>query len=274
MTTIDADAFNAFEAAAWQRQAPGYDAFFGQITSRLTDPLLDAALVRGGGRLLDVASGPGYVAARAAERGAEVVGVDMADAMLALARASYPEIEFRHADAEALPFPDGSFDAVVANFLVLHLGRPEQVISEFARVIAPGGRLALTAWDFPERARFLGVIREAVAAAGATPPADIPAGPDIFRFSDEDEFAGLLRGAGLESVEVRTVAFTHPVASSQQLWDGLLGGTVRTAALILDQPDETRNRIRAEFDQLVNVYQRGDHLEMPVSVKLAAGRKR
>jgi hypothetical protein len=49
---------------------------------------------------------------------------------------------------------------------------------------------------------------------------------------------------------------------------------VRTAALILDQPDETRNRIRAEFDQLVNVYQRGDHLEMPVSVKLAAGRKR
>jgi SAM-dependent methyltransferase len=271
--TLDPDAFNGFEAAGWERQAPGYDAFFGQVTSRLTDPLLDAAEVAGGDRVLDVATGPGYVARRAAERGTHVVGVDIAEAMLALARARCPELDFRQADAEALPFPDGSFDAVVANFLVLHLGRPERAASEFARVLAAGGRLALTAWDLPDRARILGLFVDAVAAAGATPPADIPQGPDFFRFSRDDEFESLLRGAGLESVAVQTVAFTHPVASAEQLWDGVLRGAVRTTALIQGQSDEMRDRIRAEFDRLVSAYLSGDRLEVPVSVKLAVGRK-
>src|SRR5690348_15622964 len=112
-STIDADAFNAFEAEGWERQAAGYDAFFGQITSRLIDPLLDAAGVGPGASVLDVATGPGYVAERAAERGAKVVGVDVAEAMVALARGRHRELEFHRADAEALPFPDESFDAVV-----------------------------------------------------------------------------------------------------------------------------------------------------------------
>jgi SAM-dependent methyltransferase len=270
---IDAEAFNAFEAAGWELQAPGYDAFFGQITSQLIDPLLNAVKVQRGDRVLDVATGPGYAAARAAGRGAEVVGVDVAEAMVTLARERHPELEFRQANAEALPFADASFDAIVANFLVLHLGRPEQAASEFARVLAPGGRLALTTWDLPGRARFLGIFLDATAAAGATQSADIPAGPDFFRFSHEEEFASLLRGAGLENIEMQTLAFAYPVASAGQLWDGMLGGTVRTSALILRQPTDTRKRIRAEFDRLVNTCQTEDALALPVSVKLAAGRK-
>lgn len=110
-----ADAFIAFKATRWDAQAAGYHDFFGQITQRFVDPLLDAAGVRPGARVLDVASGPGYVTARAAERGASVVGVDIAESMLAVARASYPELDFRLGNAEALPFPNGSFDAVVGN---------------------------------------------------------------------------------------------------------------------------------------------------------------
>jgi SAM-dependent methyltransferase len=272
-SAINADAFNAFEAAGWERRAAGYEELFGQITARSIDSLLEAAEVGRGDRVLDVATGPGYVAARAAERGSEAVGVDVARAMVALARERHPELEFHQADAEALPFADGSFDAVVANFLVLHLGRPERAAAELSRVLVPGGRLALTAWDLPERARFLGVFLDAVAAAGATPPEGVPQGPDFFRFSREDEFAGLLGGAGLEKVVVRTLAFSHPVACADQLWDGLLAGTVRTSALILGQSQETRERIRAEFDRVTSVYRDGSGLELPVSVKLAAGRK-
>ncbi|MBV8196003.1 MAG: class I SAM-dependent methyltransferase [Candidatus Dormibacteraeota bacterium] len=161
VAVIDADAFNAFEAAGWQRQAPSYDTFFGRITSRLIDPLLDAAEVGRGHHVLDVATGPGYAASRAAERGADVVGVDVADAMVALASERNPQLDFRQADAEALPFADASFDAVFANFLVLHLGRPERAALEFARVLVPGGRLALTAWDSPDQARFLGIFLDA-----------------------------------------------------------------------------------------------------------------
>jgi SAM-dependent methyltransferase len=269
--TIDPDSFNAFEAAGWERKAAGYDSFFGQITSRVIDPLLDAAAVGPGRRVLDVATGPGYVAGRAAERGAAVTGADVAQAMVDLASERNPGVEFRQADAHALPFDDGSFDAVVANFLVLHLGRPELAVAEFARVLAPGGRLALTAWDLPSEARFLGVFLDAVAAVGASPPAEIPQGPDFFRFSRDEELAALLRDAGLDAVDVQAIAFTHPISSADELWDGLLGGTVRTSALILGQPVETQQRIREAFDGLVEEYRRGDALELPVSVKLAAG---
>jgi SAM-dependent methyltransferase len=270
---INMEAFAAFEAAGWEQKAAGYDEFFGQITTRVIGALLDAARVGQGDRVLDLASGPGYVAARAAQQGAEVVGVDVAEAMVALARQHHPELAFRRADAEALPFADGSFDSVVGNFLVHHLGRPERAISGFARVLAPGGRLALTVWDLPDRCRFLGVFLDAIAAAGASPPPDIPAGPDFFRFSGEEGFASLLYGAGFEHVELKTLDFTQSIGSVEQLWDGLMGGSVRVAAMIAGQPPETKKRIRAELEREVGAYRTGDHLEMPVSVKLCAGQK-
>jgi ubiquinone/menaquinone biosynthesis C-methylase UbiE len=271
--TVDAEAFNAFEAAGWEKQAPGYEDFFGPITTRLVEPLLDAARVGRGARVLDVASGPGYVAAKAAERGASVVGVDIAEAMISLARRLHPQLEFRHGNAEALPFTDASFDALVGNFVMLHLGRPEQAAAEFVRVLAPGGKLALTVWDLPERARFLGVLLEALSAAGASPPEDIPVGPPMFRFSEEQEFARLLGSQRLEDIQVRTISFTHPESSPDALWRGLLGGTVRTSALILRQTSEMQRQIRVAFDRIVQQYEVGARLELPISVKLASARK-
>lgn len=270
---IDASAFNQFEAAGWEKQAAGYEDFFGPITTRLVEPLLDAAEICGGERVLDVATGPGYVAAKAADRGAATIGLDNSEAMLSIARRLHPRLEFRRGDVECLPFPDGSFDAVVGNFILLHLGRPERAAQEFVRVLARGGRLALTVWDVPERARLLGVLLDAVAAAGAAIPEDIPAGPPIFRFADEREFDLLLRGQGLESVEVRTIGFSCSAASADDLWRGLLGGTVRLSALVYRQPDDVQREIRAAFDGIVQADQIGDRLKIPVSVKLASGRK-
>ena len=200
---VDADAFNAFEAAGWDQRSAAYNDFFGPITSRVADPLLDAAGVGAGARVLDVASGPGYVTARAAGRGASVAGVDVAASMVALARRLHPELEFGFGDAEALPFEDGSFDAVVANFLLLHLGRPERAAAEFARVLAPAGRVALTVWDLPARARFVGVLVDALAEVGAAPPPSLPAGPPIFRFSDAAELGGLAARRGARGGEGR-----------------------------------------------------------------------
>jgi len=270
---IDPDAFNAFEARGWEDKAASYDRFVGDITSRFAEPLLNAVSAGPGTRLLDLATGPGYVAARAAEHGASVIGVDVAGAMIALADRLHPGLDFRQADVQKLPFEAGSFDAVVGNFLILHLGRPEQAMAGFVRMLRPGGRLALTTWDVPERARFLGVFLDAVADAGAPAPNDVPTGPNFFRFSADEEFDALMRDHGLEQRAVKTIAFTHRVANADELWEGLLGGTVRTSALIERQPDETRRRIRDSFDRLVHQYQRGAVLELPVSAKLASGRK-
>ena len=266
-----AEAFNAFEASGWDRQAPTYDAFIGRVTSRLVDPLLDAAGVGSSMSVLDVATGPGYVAASAAERGADVVGIDIAPSMVHLARRLHPTVDFREVDAETLPFGDGTFDVVVSNFVIPHLGRHDRVIGELARVLRGGGRLAMTTWDTPDRMRLLGVVLDAFAEAGAQPPEGIPAGPPFFRYADEGAFAALLTGGGLTDVRVATVAFVHSVRTSQELWDGMFTGTVRTSALLVGQPESTRARIRAAIERLVQEYRVEGGIELPVSVKLATG---
>ncbi len=271
--TVDADAFNAFEASGWDARSAGYDEFFPAITNRLIGALLDATGVRQGVRVLDVATGPGYAASAATDRGAAAVGVDVSAEMLALARQRDPRLDLRTGDAEALPFADASFDAVVANFLILHVGRPERVATELARVLTPGGRGALTVWDVPDRARVLGIAVDAMAAGGAVPPDDMPAGPPFFRFSDDEELAGLLTGAGLVDAGVRTITFTQTVSSAEVLWHGLVDGTVRTGALLRGQPPAIQAAVRARFDELAERHRVGDALQIPISVKLASAGK-
>jgi SAM-dependent methyltransferase len=270
---IDVDAFNAFEAEGWEERALGYDRFFRSLTGRVADALLDAAAVGAGTRVLDAGTGPGTVARRAADRGAQVIGVDVAESMVALARRLDPELDIRKGDVHALPFEDGSFHAVVANFLLPHLGDPEGAGAELSRVLAPGGRLALTTWDSPARSPFLSVILEAVAEAGAVPPPDLPAGPELFRFADDDEADALLGMHGLEDRETSALALVLEVGTGDELWEGLLGGTVRISALVRGQSADVQERIRAGFDRRLELYRKADGFELPVSVKLLSGRK-
>jgi len=264
--------FSEFERTGWDEQAIGYDRMLGRVTARVVDPLLDAAAVGPGVRVLDVACGPGDATAAAAARGARVVGVDVAAAMVQVARRRNPGLPFLRALAEALPFAPGTFDAVLGGFLVHHLADPVPVMREFGRVLAPGGRLALTAWDVPERCALVGVMLEAIAAVGAPPP-DLPPGLPFFQFSTDAAFAGLLAGGGFGDVEVHTVAFAHPVAGADELWTGLIRGTVRSSALVVRQPDGVQRAIRAAFDRLAGRYADGSRLAVPVSVKLAVGRR-
>jgi 2-polyprenyl-3-methyl-5-hydroxy-6-metoxy-1,4-benzoquinol methylase len=91
----DAAAFLAFEKAGWQRKASASTQHAEPVSGKLIQPLLDAAEVTDGTRLLDVACGPGWLAAAAAGRGATATGVDISEAMVELAHARYPEAEFR-----------------------------------------------------------------------------------------------------------------------------------------------------------------------------------
>jgi ubiquinone/menaquinone biosynthesis C-methylase UbiE len=104
-----------------------------------TEPLLDAVRLRPGMHLLDVATGPGALAAEAANRGVRAVGVDLSPRMLKLARRSYPAVEFHEADVEHLPFADGTFDAVICSFALGHFPRPEAAVAECVRTLNPGG---------------------------------------------------------------------------------------------------------------------------------------
>src|SRR5207244_2109622 len=101
--------FRDFEHAGWEGAASAYAEHWGALTRQAVEPLLDATGAGPGVRLLDVATGPGYVASAAADRGAQVTGLDFSAVMVAEARRRYPEVEFREGEADALPFPDASF---------------------------------------------------------------------------------------------------------------------------------------------------------------------
>src|SRR5947208_1501982 len=116
---MDPQAFHDFEQQGWERASEHYGDAFGALTAQIARPLLDAAGVKAGSRVLDVCTGPGIVAAAAAARGADVVGLDFSAAMIVEARRRHPDITFRDGDAEALPFDAGSFDAVVMSFGLL-----------------------------------------------------------------------------------------------------------------------------------------------------------
>jgi SAM-dependent methyltransferase len=268
----DPEAFDAFEAKGWEERAADYAAMLVGVTAHPVRALLDAARVGPGTRVLDVAAGPGHASAVCAARGATPIGLDVAHEMVAAARARHPGLTFCQGDAQSLPFADRSMDAVVGNFAILHFGRPEQAVSEFTRVLAPGGWLALSTWDTPDRTRMVGVLLDAAAEAGARPLPHVPAGPPFFRFADDTAFTNLLRGAGLTEVSVRRFDYTHRFADADELWDSIRRGTVRTRGLVFDQPPDLLQRIRAAYERLLGEFTAEDgSLDMPISVKIAAG---
>jgi SAM-dependent methyltransferase len=276
MNDSDAAKFKAFEARSWTAQAETYGELSGQVTSRFAEALLDAAGVRHGNRVLDVATGPGYVAERAEARGAVPLGVDLAEGMVEAARRNHPELEFMVADAEELPLEDNRFDAVVGNFVINHLPEPERAVAEAVRVLVGGGHAAFSVWQRPDRMLIMGLIGEAIEAAGVVEDeqaAEIPRGPDGYRFADQAEFHGLLKGAGLVEVAVEPVELVQRIADAGELWRGFLGGSVRGSTFLRAQSEAVQERIRDALDAVVEPYRSGDTLAVPVAANIASGRK-
>lgn len=265
----DAEAFRAFEHAGWEKVSSQYDRHFRDLTSQTVGPLLDSAGVRRGTRVLDVATGPGIVAAAAAARGATVIGLDFATSQVALARQRYPALRFVEGDAESLTFADESFDAVVINFGVMHFPNPDRALSEATRVLGSRGRIAFTAWAAPERAIGLGITLRAIQRLGDM-NIDLPPGPPFFRFSDPKECRKVLAAVGLQAPQVQEVAQTWRLPSPDRLFDAIENGTVRTSALLRAQRPETREAIRFAMREEAAAYQKDDGCEIPMLAILAS----
>jgi SAM-dependent methyltransferase len=230
---------------------------------------LDAVELRQGSRLLDVASGPGYVAAAAAARGAKVVGVDLSAPMVAHARAVNPTVEFQVGDAEALSFPDCTFDAVVMSFGMLHLARPERAMTEAVRVLKPAGRFAFTVWAKPEDAVGFGIILNAIQSHG-NPGVQLPQGPPFFRFSDAAECERTLREAGFSNVKVTSVPQVWRFNAPDELFDAIYDGGVRVKAILRAQSSAALEAIRTAVREAAKNFNRHGTIELPMPAILAS----
>jgi SAM-dependent methyltransferase len=261
--------FFEVEHAGWQRLAEGYDTFFKQLVLQTIDPLLDAARVGAGERLLDLCSGPGYVADCARRRGALPVGLDFSAEMIAISKRRYPELEFQEGDAEDLPFPDGFFDVVTMNFGMHHLGHPEKAAAEVARVLRRGGRLAFTVWAAPSASIGHRIILSAVESHG-TLDVSLPEGPSMFRFSDAVETRRLFAGAGFIDGTVRTIDLSWEIPVACGLIKAGREGGVRLAMLLDAQTPAALQQIEEAVSEATQQYRRGDHFHIPIAATLAS----
>jgi demethylmenaquinone methyltransferase/2-methoxy-6-polyprenyl-1,4-benzoquinol methylase len=201
----------------------------GAVMSFGQDPRWRRALVqavgpRPGERVLDVATGTGMVALALARRGCTVVGLDQSPQMLATARAKLldapafaAQVSFVQGEAERLPFAGGSFDALTFTYLLRYVDDPAATLAELARVVRPGGRIAMLEFGVPTSrpARWLwrAYTRVGLPLIGRlVSPAWLEVGrflgPNIERFyADVPNLAALWRRAGMDQVRQRSMSF-------------------------------------------------------------------
>lgn len=229
----------------WNSPAGRYD----EISRSIADAIEHAVerLQPGQGeRVLDLATGTGWGSRIIAQRfpSAKLTGADIADTMLDHARSQAAlqklPIDYRHADAENLPFEAGAFDAVVSTFGVMFVGKPEAAAAELGRVVKKGGRVVLATWT-PDGnvANMFGVMKKFM------PPPPQPAPPSPFEWGKIERLQQLLAADFDLAFEDGTNHFRY--GSGEQAWNLWVNhyGPTKTLAANLD--DARRDEFRRDM---------------------------
>jgi SAM-dependent methyltransferase len=260
---------NQKPATVWGSGGAAYEEISRQISSALNHAVrrLDP---KAGEKILDVATGTGWTSRLLAERGAIVTGADIAAELLAAARMKAPRtlaLDYQIGDAEALPFADGSFDAVTSTFGAMFASRPEAAAGEMARVVRKGGRIALTTWK-PDSTIFqmFQVMR------GYMPPAPNPAPPSPFAWGSRERVTELLGSSfDLAFEEGETVCYER---NGEAVWEIFVNGYGPTKMLAANLDPETREKFHRDFVAFHDAYRSPLGIAMPRQYMVTLGIRR
>jgi len=203
--------------------ADAYDRYMGRYSKRLAGAFADFAQIELGHRVLDVGCGPGALTSEIASRvGAHLTAA--ADPSEGFARAcarAVPGADVRTASAEELPWPSGSFDAVVSQLVVSFLRDVDASVAEMRRVLRPGGMLAACSWDYAGQMQMLRAFWDAALALN-------PEAPDegrVMAYADRDSLRELWLSAGLRDVEAAPLTVEAAYDDFDDYWQPFLTGT-------------------------------------------------
>ena len=226
--------------------------------------LVKFAEVKAGERVLDVACGTGVVAITAALRGAKVAGLDLTPALIERARENADiagvDVKFIEGDAEALPYPDGSFDVVLSQYGHMFAPRPAMAVREMLRVLKTGGRIAFSTWP-PEH--FTGQMFAFVARHAPPPPgAEKPALPPLW--GDPNVVRERLGTAviGLTFARDTLVAAALSLPHFRAAQEATIGPLTKLVATLQNDPEKLA-QLRAEFDEMAAEIFENNTISMP-----------
>ena len=257
------------EAAAdvWGHSGAAYDF----ISFGLSDGLshaVQALWPRAGEQILDVATGTGWTARLAAQQGATVTAVDIADPLLEAARqlSSHiePAITFRHADAEALPFQDAAFDGVISTYGVMFAGRPQVAAAELSRVTKSGGRLVLLTWLDDTEGYIPSFFAMIGRYAGGPPPEVSP-----LVWGNAEWLTETLGGHFDLAINERITTLLAP--DEDTLWDKYRHGFGPMDRAISGQDDDAVRAFQQDFKDLHAAYDTGHGLVIDRKALLVQG---
>jgi ubiquinone/menaquinone biosynthesis C-methylase UbiE len=253
--------------------ANAYEALFVPALFRQWAPMVaDAAEIGSGDRVLDVACGTGILAREAATRTGQsgrVAALDPNAGMLAVARGLAPGIDWRDGIAEALPFPDRSFDVVVCQFGLMFFSDRDKAVREMLRVMAPGGRCAIAVWDAIENAPAFAALVALLDQVAGRSAGDALRAP--FSLGDSQVLAKLFHGAGANSVNVTTRRGTARFPTIREFVEAELRGWLPIMGVVLPEPQI--NRILAEAERVLARYRNADGLAFDISAHVVTGRR-
>lgn len=215
------------QRATWNRFSPGWKRWDDLVIAFLGpqgQAIIDHLQPQGNERVLDIAAGTGEPGLRIAQLipQGRVVITDLAEDMLQVAvekaaRLGLNNVEFKEADANALPFADSSFDAVSCRLGYMFFPDMAQAAREMARVLKPGGRIATTVWAEPAKNPFATCTFDAINTHIAPPPPP-PGAPGLFRCAQPGIVSDLFTAAGLRDVAERDVPCALPAGTPEQYW--------------------------------------------------------
>jgi SAM-dependent methyltransferase len=261
--------------AAWRK----WHKQIATLTRGATEAILEAAQLRPGMGVLDLACGVGdpalSIAARVAPSG-RVTATDLGPGMMSLAEAlarkkGLTNIEFREASAESLPFADASFDVLTCRFGIMFFPDLAKALRECLRVLKPGGRAAFVAWGKKEQPFFATTAGIVLKHLPVPPPPPDPDGPSLFMFGERDRLRRALQSAGFTSVhEEDRVIPGRWSGSEEEYWEQFTE-VAAPFRLLLDQlgPDQ-RARARSESLLAVRKFRSGSEINLPLEIVIGS----